>query len=580
MRARRAQRLKRSPFWLLGMLVGFILLCVYLWRTHAMTQGHFIFALDDPYISMGIAKNLVQAGTWGTSAQDFSSASSSILWPIALAIGFVGTRFSPYTPYLLNLAALIFAALHVRRIVARQLPRMRSQSFWSLLLFWMPAMAAPVTTLLLTGLEHIWHWVAVFCAVDAAAVALACPQDKKLEKRAILWAAALTLVRYESMALVAIVALLFLASHRFFAALKYGASGFAPVILFGLWSMTQGAMFFPNSLVLKASPGGAGLLGKVYVALERSYHSLSHHTAYSLLIVSAILTLGLLLVKQRWKLQGPRRICAIHLISFVGMALAHSAFASFGWLYRYEAYLLAWGSFAISLGLLQLLQARLDQQPISIANSPIGATQAVLSRFFSQRGWAWYRNLALAACTLYSGQLLWKRSLHASHRAVLATRNIYEQQYQFARFLGEHYPGQAIALNDIGTSSFFPDVRVIDLYGLGSTKIAMLKKRRAFNQAKIKALGEEYKVPAAIIYDGWFRGYGGMPKSWVRVGGWKIHNNVVCGGDTISFYGTSPAHAQDLAKKLRAFAPKLPKRVQILPEPGFDLGRSKGRALP
>lgn len=571
------QSLKQSPFWLLGMLVGTILLGAYLWSTKGMTQGRFIFALDDPYISMGIAKNLVQAGTWGTSPQDFSSASSSILWPLALAVGFVGTRFSPYTPHLLNLIALIWAALQVRTIVARQLPRMRSQSFWSLFLFWIPAMAAPVTTLLLTGLEHIWHWVAVFAAVDAAAVALAEPNNHKKERKAIYWAAALTLVRYESMALVAIVALLFFACRRYLGALKYGAVGFAPVVLFGIWSKTQGGMFFPNSLVLKASPGGAGLLGKLWVAVERSYHSLSHHTAYTLLIVSAILTLSLLLARQRWKLFGPRRIVAVHLVCFVGMALAHSAFASFGWLYRYEAYLLAWGSFAVLLGLLQLLQARLDAQPISIAKSALGASQAVISRFFSRQGWAWYRNLALAFCVGYAGHLLWKRSRHASRRAVLATRNIYEQQYQFARFLQEHYPNQAIALNDIGTSSFFPDIRVIDLYGLGSTKVAVWKKNHSFSQAKIDSLAKEYKVPAAIIYDGWFQRLGGMPKPWVRVGGWKIHNNVVCGGDTISFYGTSPAHAKALAQKLKAFAPKLPDRVEILPEANFDIGRSKGR---
>lgn len=560
------------------MLVGFILLAAYVWSTKDMTQGRFIFALDDPYISMGIAKNLVQAGTWGTSPTDFSSASSSILWPIALALSFIVTRFSPYTPHLLNLIALTWAAFQVRRIVARQLPRLRSQSFWSLALFWIPAMAAPVTTLLLTGLEHIWHWVAVFAAVDIAAVALAEPNNKKQERTAIYWAAALTLVRYESMALVAIIPLLFVASRRFIAALKYGAVGFAPVVLFGLWSKAQGGMFFPNSLILKASPGGNGLLGKIWVAIERSHHSLSHHTAFSLLIVSAILVLGLLLARRRWAMVGPRRVLAVHLISFVGMALAHSAFASFGWLYRYEAYLLTWGSFAVLLGLLQLLQTRLDAQPRSIATSLLGASQAVWSRFFAQRGWAWYRSLALVLCVGYSGYLLWHRSRHASARAVLATRNIYEQQYQFARFLQEHYPNQAIALNDIGTSSFFPDIRVIDLYGLGSTKVAALKKKNAFRQANIDALASEYKVPVAIIYDSWFRRYGGMPKSWVRVGKWKIQNNVICGGDTISFYATSPTQAKILEKKLKAFAQKLPKRVKVLSESNFDIGRSKGKS--
>lgn len=564
--------------WVVGVLAGLLWLVAYIWRSAPLTEGHFIFALDDPYISMGIAKNLLQSGTWGTSPQDFSSASSSILWPIALAISFIVTRFSPYTPYLLNLGALLWGAYLVRKIVFRELGRMRSKSFWSLALFWIPALAAPVTSLLLTGLEHIWHWIAVFSAVDYAAVAMADPQDKQKEKRALWWAMALTLVRYETMALVGIVGLLFMTHRRFIVGLKYWAAGSAPVVIFGLWSMMQGGMFFPNSLVLKASPGGHGLWGKILVAFERSGHSLTHNTAYSLLIVAAALILILIVQKGRrfWELSipAPYKTLSLHLLCFSGMALAHSAFASFGWLFRYEAYLLAWGSFSILLGLLLLLQTRLAHQPRSIATSPVDAAVAVASTILKKRGWAWYHSLALIGCVLYSGHLLRVRSQHASKRALLATRNIYEQQYQFSRFLKEHYPGQAIAMNDIGAASFFPGVRVIDLYGLGSTEVAIMKNKRQFQQHNIAELAQQYKVPVAIVYDRWFRGYGGMPPTWSRVGRWKIRNNVICGDHEISFYSTDPKQAQALAQKLRAFAPKLPARVDVVSDPGFDLGAS------
>lgn len=570
---------RRLPLtWVLGMLAGFVALALYVWRCAPMTQGHFIFALDDPYISMGIAKNLLQAGTWGTSPVDFSSASSSILWPIALALGFVVSRLSPYTPYLLNAIALVWAALLVRRIVARQLPRLRSQNFWSLLLFWVPAMAAPITSLLLTGLEHIWHWVAVFSAVDAAAVAIAEPEDARRERLALWWAPALTLVRYETMALVGMVTLILFLARRFRFGLRYLLSGAAPVVLFGLWSLMQGAMFFPNSLVIKASPHGRGLWAKLIGAAQKSFHALTHHPTTTVLLFAAALGLWVLIGKKLWRVDTKRKVAALHLLLFIGMTVAHSAFASFGWLYRYEAYLLAWGSFSVCLALLILLQTRLDHQPRSIATSPFDATWAVITKIMDQHGWNWYRSLALAGCVLYGGHIIRIRSQHASARAVLATRNIYEQQYQFARFLKEHYAGQSVALNDIGAASFFPDIRVVDLYGLGSTEVALQKSKHTFSKSSIEKLVQDRQVPIAVVYDRWFQGGKGLPSTWVRVGRWHIRNNIICGDDEVSFYGTSPEHARVLAEKLRRFAPKLPGRVRIFSEEGFDLGGPFGQS--
>lgn len=563
--------------WVLGVVAGLVCLLIYVFRTRGLTEGHFIYALDDPYISMGIAKNLLHSGTWGTSPVDFSSASSSIIWPFALAICFIFTAVSPFSPYLLNLAALIWAALLVRRIVQRQLPHLRSLTFWSLALFWISAMAAPVTTLLLTGLEHIWHWVAVFSAVDAAALSLTTPDKSRNAKIALFWAPALTLVRYESMALVVLVAALFALHRRFGLAIRYLAAGFAPVLFFGLWSMSQGAMFFPNSLVIKASPHGAGLGGKLLIAVQRSWDSLYHHPTLSTLMIAAVLLLWALMghkLKLRWPEQ--RRVCAIHLLCFLGMSLAHAGFASFGWLFRYEAYLLAWGSFSVLFGLLHLLESRLDRQPVSIARSPWGAAQACVSTFMAQQGWLWYRNLGLAACVCWGAYTIGLRTNYASGRALLATRNIYEQQYQFAEFLGRYYPQESVALNDIGAASFFPSIRVVDLYGLGSTEVAKLKRKRRYTQADIEAIGREKKVPVAVVYDRWFDAYGGMPESWTRVGRWRIRNNVVCGDSAISFYGTSPEQAKTLAAHLREFSEELPDRVLVESEPGFNINRPKG----
>ena len=46
---------------------------------------HFVYPLDDAYIGMAIAKNLALHGVWGVSRYGFTSADSSLLFPLLMA---------------------------------------------------------------------------------------------------------------------------------------------------------------------------------------------------------------------------------------------------------------------------------------------------------------------------------------------------------------------------------------------------------------------------------------------------------------------------------------------------------------
>jgi len=63
------------------------------------------------------------------------------------------------------------------------------------------------------------------------------------------------------------------------------------------------------------------------------------------------------------------------------------------------------------------------------------------------------------------------------------------------------------------------------------------------------------------VYDHWFDVYGGIPSQWIKVGQWKISNNVVCGGDTVSFYAVDPNEQNRLCDSLRHFSQNLPQNV-------------------
>jgi hypothetical protein len=75
----------------------------------------------------------------------------------------------------------------------------------------------------------------------------------------------------------------------------------------------------------------------------------------------------------------------------------------------------------------------------------------------------------------------------------------------------------------------------------------------------IERLSKQTGTRIAIIYDNWF--IGGVPPEWTRVGRWTIQNNVMCGGDTVSFYAVDPAEIAYLSESLTDFSSRLPADV-------------------
>jgi hypothetical protein len=66
----------------------------------------------------------------------------------------------------------------------------------------------------------------------------------------------------------------------------------------------------------------------------------------------------------------------------------------------------------------------------------------------------------------------------------------------------------------------------------------------------------------AILYEDWFAGQvGGLPAEWVRVGQWTIRNNVIAGGNTVSFYALDPSEVSRLSQCLWEFSVRLPQDV-------------------
>ena len=58
------------------------------------TEGHLVYALDDPYIHMAMARNVALHGVWGVTPDGFTSSSSSIAWTAVLSLLLVSSTWS------------------------------------------------------------------------------------------------------------------------------------------------------------------------------------------------------------------------------------------------------------------------------------------------------------------------------------------------------------------------------------------------------------------------------------------------------------------------------------------------------
>jgi hypothetical protein len=81
----RSSRLFIRPFLIAAAIYCAITLTLLI-ASYRQAEGHFIYALDDTYIGMMIAKNLAMHGVWGVSPYEFSSSTSTPLFVLLLSV--------------------------------------------------------------------------------------------------------------------------------------------------------------------------------------------------------------------------------------------------------------------------------------------------------------------------------------------------------------------------------------------------------------------------------------------------------------------------------------------------------------
>jgi hypothetical protein len=482
-------------------------------RILSVAGGRLIYASDDVYIHMAIAKNIVRHGVWGVTPYGFTSCASSIVWPILIAATYALFGVNEWSPLLLNLGISIAV---LAAVYSGMRSRGRGDGVCAAVLAVL-VLCVPFTAITFDGMEHMLQILVFVLFAGRMLSVLLRDEPAKLDGGLLALACGLTLVRYEGLFLAGAAAVLLAWRRRWGLAAAVVAAACLPVALMAGISLAQGWYPIPNSVLIKSAPFTDIIPEAPAQILTRPFRYL---TGRDYILALVLLTLLSWLVAARG--EGRGKIFA---------RLAPGAFFLM---------IIALGAWSLE------------------AAAPPGGWALRIPKGAAAR-------VAAGILILLIGYPFLGRAEGALLNTPLAARNIYEMQYQMAMFLNRYYPQRPVAANDIGAVSFFNEFPLLDLYGLASMDVARDKLGGTYDTAEIERLVRESGARVVVVYDYWFDRYGGLPQGWVKVGEWRFTDCYVCGGDVVSFYAPDPAQAGVLRAQLQEFRGSLPARVTFVP---------------
>jgi len=436
--------------WLLLLLLPMVVLLAITWQL----IGSFYYTLDDPYIHLQLADMLGRFGHYGLNAEHYASPSSSLLWTLWLAPWAQLPAMFDVMPLLTNLAILALLLNDLLAWLSRRFPP--ASVIWialamtlSLNLYW----------LVMSGMEQLAQvWLTL-------RVAFALSDGQLHQQRFYIALFALSLLRYESLALVLPVLLW---------AISQGQAKRSLVTAFGIvLALAAFALFLHDGLGLNWLPDSV-LAKSVLFKVGHGYgYSLSD--ALSLNIsknLGSEYNRNLLLLAAGWFFcsrdnQAGKRL----LVLAGGVFLLHLvlARANTG---RYEMYVLA-------LSWVALLTAGADR--ISL----------------------WLTQPRRGLIATFMVMLLMPSNVFSNLSAPWAAQNIHDQQGQMAIF-AQQYLRQPVAVNDLGLVVRGNPQPVLDLAGLGSPGVFERRREAPHDSRWISAVMREHGTHYALIYDEWF----------------------------------------------------------------------------
>lgn len=494
--------------------------------------GVFEYPLDDVYIHLAMASGIAH-GTYGINPGEPASAASSALYPLLLS-PFPGTETQRMLPLIWNtlavagIGALWGAALAAGGIGGRI----------GAVLAALGPLALNAAGLAFTGMEHALHAVLALAAVLGLWRLL---QTGQLAPWFVAALIAAPLIRPEGLAL-SLAAAGVVALRRPIPGCALGLATLLPVVAFAGFLVSQGLDPLPSSVLTKVSnvsqgsgplgldshqadalAGQAGATGPTARLLNTLRWNL--HEPAALLVAALAAAAGLRALTGRGAAEARLLLAAVALAG-----LAHLLAGHFGWMNRYEIYVL--------LALVAALAIAWDRA----AGGARGTAPVMV------------------ALTLVAGLVIYLPPLLREY--LWNPWAIHRQQAQMARFAHEFLP-EPVAVNDIGRVAWGAPAYVLDLWGLAYAPAReKITARPPAAPGWAGPLAEAKGVRYAMIYDDFLARAVGP--DWVRLAELRLPDTrAMLGGPTVTIYATSAASVDEVNRALDAFAPTLPRAVAL-----------------
>ena len=474
-----------------------------------LNAGHFVYALDDPYIEMALAKNVVRHGVYGVTQYAATAASSSIVWPWVLAACYAVVGVNIWTPYVLNIVCCLALLYLGGRIMVdasggRLLRALQTASLIVLVV------AAPMPTLCQIGMEHSAQCLAMAALLYSGAKCLNKPSDRRLQVQTAILAAAATSIRYEgAFAVLAICAGLLLA-RRFKAAAVTALGGLLPILLYGFTALAHGQYFFPNSVLVKT--------------FGKTSQPLASHISVAFELDPLLLAVGFAVIVTTAFTLGRREIFgwvwtfgALYAFIFA----LHVASIGVYVFYRYQAYLVVVGIVALFAFACRWYS---DESRATIGGKCVTVV-----------------TLAVLAAIDPLGQL--NLTAEASH-------DIYRQQYLDAMFIRTYYNHGTALLNDIGAAAYYTDAHIVDYVGLASKAFARLSIQHRDKTRAFIAAVDSTKPDIGIVYLTWLPQ---IDSHWIIAANRTVTPSIVCADPKLTYIAFTPSGAAKLKPHVKLF---------------------------
>jgi hypothetical protein len=508
----------KNPFWVALFILVVILVTEFI-VILALNSGVFVFTLDDPYIHMALAENILH-GHYGVNIDEYSSPSSSILWPFIIAPLSVWS----FSSYLVLIVNIIFASatLYIYFRVLSPEPGENcavsiNNSQIMLMLLVALILSTNLVGLVYTGMEHSLQLFVSTLIVYGFV--------RELESKTIKWwfvvaVVVAPLIRYECLALsIPALLYLFLSGYRA-TSLWMAVVLIAIVSAFSSFLVNIGLNYLPNSVIAKS----------IVVLNEGRLNSIIYHVINSqtfkkgvLLTILAIVFGYIAIVKSSRKRESMFAACIVLAI------VMHICVGRFGWYGRYETYI--WSS-----ALLALLY--IYKTYIYTIGCNVGLNK-------------------LAPIVVLAILAINHDYLNILFTTPLASNNVYEQQYQLHRFVSEYY-NNPVAVNDLGYVSYKNDNYVLDLHGLASSE-ALNNRLHNRNSNWIEDITKSHNTKMAIVDEGRL---GKIPKVWRKIG--ELHlgkKRITPSSNVLSFYIVDCDSLNDTYRRIVQFANTIPDGV-------------------